>query len=157
MGSSSIVGGDLEGGLWGTTRLDALGGMSGGNSGGCDIGREVVLSRTSGWPPEATISCPDTGLVQLVLGLGPEASFLTTVFSQFHSQSEEDEEDPILHQHVPDDGVVSLLQLSVLAALDLSFNSFLDPLLIDHSKVIRFNVLARSSLSSVEGCFALPS
>ena len=84
MGSSSAAGGDLEGGLWGTTRLDALGGIGGGKSGGREIGREEVLSRTSWWPPEATVSCPDTGLVQLMLGLGPEASFLTTVFSQFH-------------------------------------------------------------------------
>ena len=77
MGSRTEVGGDLEGGLLGTARLDALGGMGGGKSGGSAIGREEVLSRTSGWPPEATISCSDTGLVQLMLGLGPEASFLS--------------------------------------------------------------------------------
>ena len=99
--------------------------MGGGGVGGGGIEREL-LSTSLLWPPEATVSCSDTGLAQLSFGLGPEASLLTTVFLPVCLPVSKGRR-PYSPPHVLDDGAVNLPQLSVLTDLDLSLTQLLDP------------------------------
>ena len=106
----------MEGGLSGTGRLSALGGMGGGGVGGGGIEREL-LSISLLWPTEATVSCSNTGLAQLSLELVPEASLLTTFFLPVSLPVSKDRR-PYSKPYVLGDGAVNL---------DLSLTQLLDP------------------------------